>query len=129
MIHNAMKDKSLPVLFQRAEGAALLAAGAAIYHMRGGNWLIAVLVFFAIDLSMIGYLANPKVGSWVYNLGHTLATPIVLYFIARAADSSALTLLALIWLMHIGIDRLMGYGLKYPDSFQHTHLGKIGKNK
>ena len=31
--------------------------------------------------------------------------------------------LALIWLAHIGLDRLLGMGLKYSDRFTHTHLG------
>jgi hypothetical protein len=34
--------------------------------------------------------------------------------------------LGLVWLAHIGVDRLLGYGLKYNDNFQHTHLGWIG---
>ena len=31
--------------------------------------------------------------------------------------------LALVWLAHIGLDRLLGMGLKYNDRFAHTHLG------
>jgi Domain of unknown function (DUF4260) len=31
--------------------------------------------------------------------------------------------LALVWLAHIGLDRLFGMGLKYNDGFTHTHLG------
>jgi hypothetical protein len=34
--------------------------------------------------------------------------------------------LALIWLAHIGIDRALGYGLKYASGFGFTHLGRIG---
>jgi hypothetical protein len=33
--------------------------------------------------------------------------------------------LALIWSAHIGIDRLLGYGLKYPTAFKETHLGRV----
>lgn len=32
---------------------------------------------------------------------------------------------ALIWLLHIGFDRAIGYGLKYPSSFKETHLGRV----
>ena len=32
---------------------------------------------------------------------------------------------ALIWLAHIGGDRMVGYGLKYPDSFKHTHFNEV----
>ncbi len=35
--------------------------------------------------------------------------------------------ISLIWLAHIGIDRALGYGLKYADGFGFTHLGRIGK--
>ena len=34
---------------------------------------------------------------------------------------------ALIWAAHIGFDRALGYGLKYPTSFGETHLGRIGR--
>jgi hypothetical protein len=33
------------------------------------------------------------------------------------------------WLAHIGADRLLGYGLKYGDNFQHTHLGQLGRER
>ncbi len=32
-------------------------------------------------------------------------------------------------LAHIGMDRALGYGLKYPTSFQDTHLGRFGKRR
>lgn len=37
--------------------------------------------------------------------------------------------LGLVWLAHIGADQLLGYGLKYDDNFQHTHLGQLGRPK
>jgi hypothetical protein len=33
--------------------------------------------------------------------------------------------LCVIWVAHIGFDRLLGYGLKYPTAFKDTHLGKV----
>jgi hypothetical protein len=33
----------------------------------------------------------------------------------------------LVWAAHIGFDRGLGYGLKYPSAFGDTHLGRIGK--
>jgi Domain of unknown function (DUF4260) len=33
----------------------------------------------------------------------------------------------LIWLAHIRAGRLLGYGLKYGDNFQRTHLGQLGQ--
>ena len=35
--------------------------------------------------------------------------------------------LALIWIAHIGLDRALGYGLKYATGFGDTHLGRIGR--
>jgi hypothetical protein len=32
---------------------------------------------------------------------------------------------ALIWFAHIGMDRTVGYGLKYPSSFNDTHLQRV----
>ena len=32
---------------------------------------------------------------------------------------------ALIWISHIGFDRLLGYGLKYPTQFRDTHLQHV----
>lgn len=34
--------------------------------------------------------------------------------------------LALIWLAHIGMDRLLGFGLKYDDRFTHTTSAMMG---
>jgi hypothetical protein len=36
--------------------------------------------------------------------------------------------LRLVWLAHVGQDRLLGYGLKYDAHFQHTHLGRPGRH-
>jgi Domain of unknown function (DUF4260) len=32
-----------------------------------------------------------------------------------------------IWLAHCGIDRALGYGLKYQAGFGFTHLGRVGR--
>jgi hypothetical protein len=37
--------------------------------------------------------------------------------------------IAMIWLAHIGIDRTLGYGLKYSAGFGFTHLGRIGRRR
>ena len=43
------------------------------------------------------------------------------------AGQSLAVWLALIWCAHIGMDRLLGFGLKYPDAFKHTHLTPEGE--
>ena len=84
-----------------------------------------LLLFLAPDLSMLGYLANPRLGSLVYNLAHTYFVPLVLAGIGLVASSHLCILLALIWAAHIGMDRLLGYGLKYPTAFKDTHLQRV----
>ena len=37
--------------------------------------------------------------------------------------------IGLIFMAHSCFDRVAGYGLKHFDSFDHTHLGWIGKSK
>jgi len=90
-------------------------------------WWWFFVLFLAPDLSMLGYLANPKIGATTYNFVHHQATAVVLYIIGGLASSAALQFGALILLGHSNFDRVWGYGLKYPDAFQHTHLGMIGK--
>jgi hypothetical protein len=82
---------------------------------------LAVLAL-APDLSMVGYLAGPRVGSISYNLAHTYVLPLALGAAGLYAGAELAVLVALVWAGHIGADRLVGYGLKYPTEFKHTHL-------
>ena len=41
-------------------------------------------------------------------------------------DVVALQVAGIILFTHSNMDRILGYGLKYPDDFKHTHLGWIG---
>lgn len=74
---------------------------------------------------VMGYLAGPRVGAVSYNLAHSYVGPVVLG--VSAATHPVGLHLALIWAAHIGFDRLLGYGLKYPRAFGDTHLGLIGR--
>jgi hypothetical protein len=78
---------------------------------------------------MLGYLGGPRAGAAVYNLGHTWLLPGLIGIVGVLATASADLPIALIWFGHIGVDRLLGYGLKFPTSFQDTHLGRIGRNR
>ena len=97
-----------------------LAVGAYLW-LGGPLWLLAVLAL-APDLSMLGYLAGPRVGSASYNLAHTYVLPLVLGAAGLYAGADLAVLVALVWAGHIGADRLVGYGLKYRTDFKHTHL-------
>lgn len=115
-----------PRAWLRAEGLFTLGAAATLYAMSGGAWLWFAILFFAPDLSFLGYLAGSKVGAAVYNAVHSYVLPLALS-VALLVSGEAVGL-SLIWLAHIGFDRALGYGLKYPSAFHETHLGEIGKS-
>jgi hypothetical protein len=89
-------------------------------------WWFPVLIFTP-DLSMFGYLVNTQVGALTYNFIHHKAVGITLYVLGSIFANPLLQLAGAILFGHSSMDRIMGYGLKYPDSFQNTHLEMIGK--
>ena len=93
------------------------------------DWWWLFVLFIVFDISAIGYIINSRVGAFTYNVGHSIIGPAVLAAIYIATTSEAVLFATLLWLFHIFIDRMLGYGLKHTTSFQHTHLGKIGKEK
>ena len=108
-----------------AEGAAILTICVFVYASGRFNWWLFALLFLAPDLFVFGYLANARVGSAVYNFVHTLVGPIALLLIAFLSSAPHLTPYGLIWLSHIGLDRMLGYGSKYPTQFADTHLQHV----
>ena len=127
------------VTWQRAEAGVLaLAALAAFVAIGGWLWLIwPFALFLLFDASALGYLANNRIGAFFYNLVHNWAGPVILlvvgaftYVLTYAIPSTiadVVVVVGLAWLFHVAVDRALGYGLKHPDHFQHTHLGWIGK--
>jgi hypothetical protein len=112
----------------RLEGLAVLAAAVAAYAFIGGSWLLFALLLLAPDLAMIGYRFGPVVGAVAYNAAHTDLAPAALGAAGLALGAPTIQALALIWIAHIGLDRALGYGLKYATGFGDTHLGRIGRN-
>jgi hypothetical protein len=76
---------------------------------------------------MLGYLIGSRTGAAVYNIAHTTALALPLAVAGYLAEQPGVLAVALIWIAHIGIDRALGYGLKYPTGFGDTHLGRIGR--
>ena len=111
----------------RLEGLAAAGAGLVLYWSLGGQWLALIVLLFAPDLSMVGYLRGPRIGARLYNLAHNWAVALAVLGLGYATMLVWLTLAGAILIAHIGVDRLAGYGLKYPTSFQDTHLGRIGR--
>lgn len=116
---------SIPAVLLRLEGMAIFFGAIALYISQGASGLLFGLLLFAPDLSMVGYLINPRLGSWMYNAVHTYALPAVLMVLALAFRWTTGTHIALIWFAHIGMDRMLGFGLKYPTAFKDTHLQRV----
>jgi hypothetical protein len=109
----------------RLEGLAAAAFAAALYAQTGASWWLFVALWLVPDLSMLGYLVSPGFGARIYNAIHSYVTPGTLAVCALLLKSPAVMPFALIWVNHIGVDRLLGYGLKYPAGFGWTHLGRM----
>ena len=118
-----------PRIVLRVEGAIVLAASAAAYAKLDGGWEMFALLFFVPDASMMGYFAGNGIGAITYNLGHSYVLPAALGAVGVLSAQHILWALALIWVAHIGLDRMLGYGLKYATAFGDTHLGLHGKAK
>lgn len=115
----------LPRALIAAEGLAAACAAIVLYFHLGFAWWLLLAFLLAPDLSALGYLSGPKVGAVTYDAAHTYALPLTLATAGALTDANLVTGIGLIWLTHIGIDRALGYGLKYPTSFKNTHLQRI----
>jgi hypothetical protein len=110
----------------RLEGLALLVLSCVLYHRTGLSWWWFAGLFLVPDLSFLAYVFGRGAGTLAYNLTHTEVGPVLLVLVGLTVLPAALPF-ALIWGAHVGWDRLVGYGLKYASSFDHTHLGPVGK--
>jgi hypothetical protein len=115
----------LPAAMLRGEGATMLAGSVLLYWTGGGSWWLFALLLLAPDLSMLGYLAGPRVGAVAYNVFHSYPLPAALGLVGLFVGVPLAVSVALVWFAHIGMDRLLGYGLKYPTDFKDTHLQRV----
>lgn len=115
------------VMTLRIEGFVAFGAAVAAYWFLGGNWWLFALLLLAPDLAFFAYSAGARTGAKVYNLAHTYTVPAVLGAIGWFGAMPIVVEIALIWAAHIGADRALGYGLKYPGYDHQTHLGPMGK--
>ena len=117
-----------PVLiFLRLEGLAVGILSAVLYARTGSSWWLFAALWLTPDLSMLGYFIDSCWGARIYNAVHTYVTPATLALAGLVLHQAALLPFALIWVNHIGVDRLCGYGLKYPRGFGWTHMSTPGK--
>jgi hypothetical protein len=115
----------VPRLLLRLEGAVAFAAATALYFHGDHAWWLYLALALAPDLSMVGYAAGERVGAAAYDTFHTYAFPIALATVGVLADTGGLVAVGLVWIAHIGADRAIGYGLKYPTGFKDTHLQRV----
>jgi hypothetical protein len=112
----------------RLEGLAAFAMGLVLFGSTGGSWLLVVPLLLLPDVSVAGYLAGHRVGAFTYNAFHNWAPGFVTLAVGTWLASEPILLVASILIMHVGMDRALGYGLKMATGFQDTHLGRIGKS-
>lgn len=114
------------MILLRVERLAILALTVFLYQRTGASWWLFAGLFLVPDLSFLAYAIGRGAGTVAYNMTHSEVGPVIL----AAAGLTVMPVLlpiALIWGAHVGWDRMLGYGLKYPTSFDQTHLGPIGK--
>lgn len=107
------------------EGLAVLLLCIYYYATNGYSWLLFFLLLFVPDLWMIGYALNKKAGAVIYNMVHTYIFSIIIVLIGLAASNDIILAIGIISAAHIGMDRMFGYGLKYPTDFKDTHLQRV----
>jgi Domain of unknown function (DUF4260) len=97
------------------------------FYQFGYGWWVFPAVLLLPDLSIVGYLISPYWGAISYNFFHHKAVAIIIIFIGYLNSNITIQAVGLILFAHSAMDRVFGYGLKYPDNFKNTHLGMIGK--
>ena len=100
-----------------------------LYARTGASWWLFAALWLVPDLSMLGYLAGSCRGARIYNAVHSYVAPGSLILCAILLHAEGLLPVALVWVNHIGVDRLLGYGLKYAEGFGWTHLGRLGRQR
>lgn len=107
------------------EGFVVLGLSLYFYGTSQLSWALFFVLLFVPDLSAIGYFMNNRVGAAVYNFFHTYSLSVGCAFIGLMISNHMILAIGLIWTAHIGMDRMVGYGLKYPTEFKDTHLKRV----
>jgi hypothetical protein len=114
-----------PRFLLQLEGLFFLVLGCALYAHLHFSWGFFAILFFAPDLSMVGYFLGKKVGAILYNVFHTYSVPILVFLVLLCLNRLGDCAVPLIWVAHIGFDRLLGFGIKYETAFKDTHLQRV----
>lgn len=111
----------------KLEAAAFFIATVWAYYLVGASWWLFLALILIPDVFMVGYIKNSKIGALVYNTGHMYVVPLLLLGTYLLFHIPVLLPISIIWLAHISMDRMLGYGLKLDTGFKDTHLGVVGK--
>jgi hypothetical protein len=121
-----------PGIIIRIENLLIAAFAAFIYYqleprlyLNFQRFYLIILIWLSFDLSIAGYLINRKIGAYFYNIIHNYILAVSLLFASFIFMDSDFVVVGLILITHIGIDRFLGFGLKYPSDFKNTHIQKI----
>jgi len=107
------------------EGLAVFGLSLYFYGYNQFSWLLFFVLLLAPDISMLGYLINNKIGARLYNLFHTYTIVTIVIFWGLLLEYPMALAIGLIWAAHIGMDRMLGYGLKYPTEFKDNHMNRV----
>ena len=111
----------------KLEELGMLALSILGFNLLQFSWWWFFVLFLLPDISMLGYLANNRIGAFFYNMFHHKGIAIFIYLIGCFLNNEILKLIGVILFAHSSFDRMLGYGLKYEKGFKFTHLGEIGK--
>ncbi|KYG76552.1 hypothetical protein AWN68_05845 [Roseivirga echinicomitans] len=124
-----MKTTNMRTALKLEEIGLLLIVCLVYFEFYEGGWVLFASLFFAPDLAFLAIIVNKKVATIAYNAAHHKGLISLLMIIGYLLSNELLILIGLIFMAHSCFDRMLGYGLKYFDSFDHTHLGWMGKSK
>jgi Domain of unknown function (DUF4260) len=112
-------------LLLHIEGLAVFALSLYFYGYNQFSWLLFLVLLLAPDISMLGYLINNKIGARLYNVFHTYTIVIIVIFWGLLLENQTALAIGIIWSAHIGMDRMVGYGLKYQNDFKDNHMKRV----
>lgn len=111
----------------KIEEAAMFAFGVYLLWGFALPWWLLLILLFTPDLGAVGYLAGPRFGALTYNVLHHKAVALALFIMGMVSANDFFQIAGMVIFSHSSFDRVLGFGLKYPDSFSNTHLGAIGE--
>lgn len=109
----------------KLEEAGMFGLSIYMFSQTDFAWWWYLVLILAPDIGMVGYAFGSRVGAITYNMFHHKGIAVAVLCLGWYFANEWLVLTGIILFGHASMDRIFGYGLKYPDSFHHTHLGWI----